>query len=83
MSDSFEINDGLLDTDSTDLLDDALQDAIQKLEARRLRLLAHAYHAGYDGVDIIPAQDVYTRVEDFRLSFKYEAWEGIPLRPQT
>jgi hypothetical protein len=78
VTDEFKIADEALDTDATDLIDDHLRHAVEELETKRLRVLALAFHNGHDGVDIIPNQKVSGRVDDFKISFQYEAWNGEP-----
>jgi hypothetical protein len=62
----------------TDILDEQLTEAVRRLERRREEVLALAFLAGYDGIDIINEDRVATRYEDFRAGFKWEGWHGEP-----
>ena len=79
MSD-FEINEETLADSAVDILDEQLQQAVEQLEANKIRLLAQAFAAGYDGVDIKAQRqrEWKTDVQDFKHGFEYEVWEGEP-----
>jgi sorbitol-specific phosphotransferase system component IIBC len=68
----------MADKGNRDLEHDAMQNLIQKISERRERLLAMAFHAGYDGVDVVSESGMTNHVmeEDFKLGFEWEAWEG-------
>lgn len=74
----FEINDSILEVNETEIIDDMIVEATQRLAQERERLLAMCLQRGYDGVDIKTQSDVVTNYDDYRFGFEYEAWEGEP-----
>lgn len=74
----FEIDESVIDQTETDLIDDKMQEATQRIAQERERLLALAFYKGYDGVDIHTKDNIVTGVNQFKFGFEYEAWEGEP-----
>jgi len=78
----FDIADGLVtEGTNTELFNEQLQRAVQDLERKKLELLAHAFVAGYDGVDIrvpMKTHEWKRDMQSFKVGFEHEAWEGEP-----
>lgn len=75
MSERFKISDEI---EADDIVDELLTEAVERLEAERVRLLATAYAYGYDGVDVYPETALATTPDDFRLVERFETWQGEP-----
>jgi len=77
MSD-FTIDESILNQTDTDVIDDKMMEATQRLAEERERLLALAFYKGYDGVDIHTKDRIVTDVNQHKMGFEYEVWEGEP-----
>jgi len=63
------------------VISEQMERAVKEFEAKKTELLAHAYVAGYDGVDILLDLDDVRKVPSpMHASFRYEAWEEEPQR---
>lgn len=80
MSNDFHINEDVLNDATEDFADEKVTELVQEIEARKIRLLAYAFVAGYDGVDVHmePQTDWKDTLHNFNTSLKYEVWESKP-----
>lgn len=62
----------------TEIIDDAITDAVRELQRRQEKILALAFTRGYDGVDIVIEDKFAQSLDELRLGFKWEAWRGEP-----
>ena len=74
----FEINEDILEASSVDIIEQKMQEAIERIAIEREILLAMALHEGYDGVDIHMDTSLVTDYNDYSMGFNYEVWEGEP-----
>jgi len=58
------------------ILEEKMQEAMQRIAIEREKLLALALRDGYDGVDIHMDTSIVTDYRDYSMGFEYEAWEG-------
>ena len=75
-----EINEDILEASTVDIIDEKMQEAIERIAIEREKLLAMALHEGYDGVDIQMDTSVVTDYRDYSMGFNYEAWRDEPPR---
>jgi hypothetical protein len=77
---NFQLNDELVEQTDTDIIKDEMGKIIQDIERKKLRLLAHAFVDGYDGIDIKmePNTDWKDSFSQFKYSFEYEGWKDEP-----
>lgn len=75
----FEINEDVLESSSVDILiEEKIQEAIERIAIERERILAMALHKGYDGMDIHMDTSLKTDYNEYSMGFNYEAWKGEP-----
>jgi len=77
MSD-FEISEDVLETSSVDIIDEKMQEAIERIAIEREKILAMALYEGYDGVDIHMDTTIMMNYNDYSMGFNYEAWRDEP-----
>ena len=76
----FKINEDILEVSSMEIVDQKMKEVTERIAIERERLLAMAFHAGYDGVDIHMDTSIVTDYRDYSAGFEYEVWEDDPPR---
>lgn len=80
MGDEFKVSEDVLAQQESEIIHNKMSELVEDIEGKKVRLLAHAFVAGYDGVDIRmePNTDWKRSPSQFNISYDYEAWEGKP-----
>ena len=69
----------MVDVGHEDVIDEQIQQQVERVNIELQKLLAYAYWKGNDGVDVVmDGDDVLTDPSDYSVGFKWEAWQGEP-----
>jgi len=83
MPSDFEIDDPGIAHNEEEIINDYLLEGAEQLNRRRMELVARAFVAGYDGIDmkIQPTCEWSRDINQFKMGFNYEVWTGDPPDP--